>query len=304
MPEGRARFQNRAMAAPFLKWAGGKARLAPIVARRAPGAFGRYHEPFVGGGAVFFALEAAGMVREAVLNDANGDLIECFTIVRDEVEALIAELRPMAGGYESLEQSQRQHLYYERRATVPADPVERAARLIFLNRTCYNGLYRVNSRGVFNVPHGRYKNPRILDEPGLRSASLALRAVEFSCGDFESACARARAGDFVYLDPPYQPLSRTARFTSYTPGDFGPADQERLRDAFEAMSRRGVAAMLSNSDHEAVRRLYEGLGYHFEVVEMSRAINSVGTGRAPVPELLIDNFGRDEVRQALRDSSA
>lgn len=292
------------MAAPFLKWAGGKARLAPIVAARAPRAFGRYHEPFVGGGAVFFALAEEGRARAAVLSDANCELVECYAVVREAVTGLVVRLAELANAYTSRDPEGRRAFFYEQRAAAPGTPEARAARLIFLNRTCYNGLYRVNSRGEFNVPHGRYRNPRILDEAGLRAASHVLQRVELSCGDFETACNAADDGDFVYLDPPYQPLSPTASFTSYTAGDFGRADQERLRDAFEAMTRRGVAAMLSNSDHEAVRRLYDGLGYNFEVVAMSRAINSVGSGRAPVPELLIDNFGREEVRWAFGGSSA
>ncbi len=299
-----ASVQNRTMATPFLKWAGGKAKLAPLIADRAPPAFRRYHEPFLGGGAVFFALQATAGLRHATLNDANAGLVECFTVVRDDLETLIERLSPLASGYAALAQDARRQFYYDCRARVPDSPAERAARLIFLNRTCYNGLYRVNSRGQFNVPHGRYRNPRILDEAGLRAASSALQQAELSCNDFVTACNAAEARDFVYLDPPYQPLSPTASFTSYTAGDFGPADQERLRDAFESMTRRGVAAMLSNSDHVAVRRLYDGLGYNFEVVAMSRAINSVGSKRTPVAELLIDNFGRDEVRRAFRGASA
>lgn len=296
--------QNRTMAAPFLKWAGGKAKLAPIIAARAPRGFGRYHEPFLGGGAVFFALQAADSLRQVTLNDANAELMECFTVVRENVDGLIERLSPLASAYAALGQDARRQFYYDCRARLPGSPAERAARLIFLNRTCYNGLYRVNSRGQFNVPHGRYRNPRILDEAGLRAASAALQQAELTCCDFETACAAAGPGDFVYLDPPYQPLSLTARFTSYTAGDFGPADQQRLRDAFESMTRRGVAAMLSNSDHVAVRRLYDRLEYNFEVVAMSRAINSVGSKRMPVPELLIDNFGRDEVQRAFRRAGA
>jgi len=285
------------MAGPFLKWAGGKSRLAPLVVARAPARFRRYHEPFVGGGAVFFAM--AGRAGGAVINDANRDLAECYGVVRDHGEALVRLLSEIDRTYKQLDATGRKSFYYGQRGTSPTTATERAARLLFLNHTCYNGLYRVNSRGEFNVPYGRYANPRICDADGLRDASLALSDVEILCEDFEIACGRATGGDFVYLDPPYQPLSVTARFTSYTAGNFGPADQERLRDAFEAMTRRGVAAMLSNSDHPAIRDLYDGAGYRFEGVAMSRAINSVGAKRSPVPELLISNFDRGEVRQAL-----
>jgi DNA adenine methylase len=290
------------MAAAFLKWAGGKKRLAPLVVERAPRSARRYHEPFVGAGAVYFALEAAGLAGGAVLNDANQDLIDCFRTVRDDLDALVEQLKELSEGYLPLTAEGRAGFYYARRGERPEERVERAAWLIFLNRTCYNGLYRVNGRGGFNVPHGRYLRPRILDEGGLRVSSLALQGVDLRSGDFEDICAGAMPGDFVYLDPPYQPLTRTARFTHYTKGDFGPGDQERLRDAFEEMTRRGVAAMLSNSEHEAIRELYEERGYRIEQVEMSRAINSVGSGRAPIAELLISNFERPEVRAALEAS--
>jgi DNA adenine methylase len=279
---------------PFLKWAGGKGRLAPLIVERAPD-FRRYHEPFLGGGAVFFALRTAGKATAARLADGNAALIECYAAVRDEPAKLIDALGRLSDAYLSRDADGRAAFYYAQRARDPVDPVERAARLIFLNRTCFNGLYRLNASGRFNVPHGRYANPRILDEPGLRAASACLQGVELVAEDFESACAAAQPGDFVYLDPPYVPLSRTSSFTSYTSGDFGPAEQERLRDTFNDLTRRGVAAMLSNSEHPFVRELYEGRGYDLELVTMSRAINSVGTKRAPIPELVISNFARPGV---------
>lgn len=280
-----------AVAAPFLKWAGGKGKLAPEILARAPARFGRYHEPFAGGGAVFFALAAARPAMPATLTDANASLIEAYRTVRDDTGALIAELRTLEHAYLSLPPAERAARYYTVRAVEPVTPVARAARLIFLNRTCYNGLYRVNRGGRFNVPHGRYRNPRILHEAGLRACATALQGVDLCAGDFAEACARARPGDFVYLDPPYQPLSATAHFTAYTEGAFGPADQLRLRDAFDDLTRRGVAAVLSNSDHEHVAALYGGRGYRSATVAMSRAINSNTTRRAPVAELLIDNLG-------------
>lgn len=283
------------MAAPFLKWAGGKAKLAPLVVERAP-AFRRYHEPFLGGGAVFFGLHGAERIAGARLTDGNAALIECYRVVRDDVETLIDALVGLADQYLSGNDEQRRGFYYAQRGSEPNDPVGRAARLIFLNRTCYNGLYRVNGSGRFNVPHGRYRHPRIADAAGLRAASASLRRIDLVAGDFAPACRAASRGDFVYLDPPYVPLSRTSSFTKYTGADFGAADQERLRDEFDALTERGVAAMLSNSDHEIVRQLYGGRGYNFETVEMSRAINSVGGGRSSIPELLIDNFARVGVR--------
>jgi DNA adenine methylase len=286
------------VATPFLKWAGGKRQLASEVVARAPRLFGRYHEPFLGGGAIFFALREAGAAQCAFLTDANAELCECFQVVRDEVSGLVATLREVAESYLAEDAAGRKEFYYKQRECRPSTAVARAARMIFLNRTCYNGLYRVNRAGKFNVPHGRYRNPRILDEETLRAASVALQGAEIRRGDFGEACRRAERGDFVYLDPPYQPLSATSQFTSYTAGVFGPAEQERLRDEFEALTRRGVAALLSNSDHPAIRALYEGQGYALELVPMSRAINSVVTKRGAIDELLISNFGRPEVRAA------
>ena len=287
---GHSLADSGAPARPFLKWAGGKAKLAPTVLDRAPQGFNRYHEPFVGAGAVFFALRSRGAVA-ATLTDVNAALIETFQVVKDDPSGLLQELAPLADRYLPASHEERARCYYEARASTPATAAARAARIIFLNRTCFNGLYRENRSGRFNVPHGRYVRPAILNVFLLEACSRSLQAADLVCGDFETACARAADGDFVYLDPPYHPLSATASFTSYTSAAFGVAEQVRLRDAFDSLSRRGVAAILSNSDHPAIRELYEGRGYLLETVTMSRAINSVGSKRTPIPELLISNFG-------------
>ena len=285
-------YAARHMARPFVKWAGGKAKLAPTIVGSMPAGVRRYVEPFVGAGAVFFALDAERPGTRAVLSDANPDLIEAYTVLRDEPGALSEQLGALQAQYLASDGEGRKAAYYAMRSAQPDSPVGRAARFIFLNKTCYNGLFRVNASGGFNVPHGRYKNPRIHDAALIEECSRALQAAEVRVEDFGSVCAEAEPGDFVYLDPPYHPLSATASFTGYTRADFGQADQVRLRDAFEDLSRRGVAAMLSNSDHPFVRGLYAGLGYGVREVTMSRAINSKGTGRAPVGELLVDNFER------------
>ena len=280
------------MAGSFLKWAGGKARLARRISEALPAGVARYHEPFLGGGAVFFALQQAGQTPWARLSDTNGELVECFGVVRDRPDDLTESLAVHSEAYLPGSHEARTAYFLAQRACRPADAVARAARLIFLNRTCYNGLYRVNASGQFNVPHGRYANPRIVDREGIGAASVALRCTELSTDDFGTACERARPGDFVYLDPPYYPLSATSNFTDYTSGAFGPAEHERLRDAFEALTRRGVHAMLSNSKAPFVEALYAGHGYRVAEVTMSRAINSVGAKRAPIAELLVDNFER------------
>ena len=294
------------MAKPFLKWAGGKGKLAPRIVERAPERINRYHEPFLGGGAVFFALHEAGLVGEAALADGNAELIGTYQAVRDDVEGVISALGELSRQYLSLGRSERTFLYYDiRDKRRPRSPARKAARLLFLNKTCYNGLYRVNAKGRFNVPHGRYVNPTILDADRLREASGALARAELRAEDFEAACARARPGDFVYLDPPYQPLSATSAFTKYTSADFGFADQERLRAAFDALTARGVPALLSNSDHPDIHALYEG--YAIERVAMGRAINSKATGRAAISELLISNLaliGSGTTRSAPAQSRA
>ena len=278
------------MAKPFLKWAGGKGKLAPLIAervRRESISIARYHEPFLGGGAVFFALHEAGLAGDASLADTNADLIATYKAVRDDVEGVIAALGELSRQYLARESSQRGLYYYEvRNQRRLRRPDRKAARLLFLNKTCYNGLYRVNSKGHFNVPHGRYKRPTILDAERLREASATLARIEAT--DFEEACARAQPGDFVYLDPPYQPLSETSHFTSYTKDGFGIDEQHRLRAAFDDLTARGVPALLSNSDHPFIRDLYDG--YSIEEVAMGRNINSKATERSAISELLIGNL--------------
>ena len=278
------------MARPFLKWAGGKAKLAPLVAERAPERIGRYHEPFLGGGAVFFALREAGRIADATLADGNAELIGTWRAVRDDVEGVIAALEPLAARYLRTEPLRRAFVYSDIRDQRPRLPARKAARLLFLNKTCFNGLYRVNRKGRFNVPHGRYEQPAILDAERLRDASRALAGADLRAEDFEAACTRAEPGDFVYLDPPYQPLSATAAFTQYTSADFGFADQQRLRAAFDALTERGVPALLSNSAHPDIEDLYRG--YAIKRVPMGRSINSNGAGRKPIDELLVSNIAR------------
>ncbi|MCY3507373.1 MAG: Dam family site-specific DNA-(adenine-N6)-methyltransferase [Chloroflexi bacterium] len=284
------------MAKPFLKWAGGKAKLAPLIADRIGREsiqIDRYHEPFLGGGAVFFALRDEGLLKAASLSDGNEALIETYQVVRDDLPRLVRHLREHARKYDSLEGVARTAYYYEvRDKRHPTSAAGRAARLIFLNKTCYNGLYRVNSKGHFNVPHGRYVRPTILDAERLREAAASLACADLRAEDFGEACARAQPGDFVYLDPPYQPLSATSQFTKYTGADFDFADQERLRVAFDDLTSRGVRALLSNSSHPDIHDLYRN--YDQDLVPMGRAINSNGRGRAAIDELLVSNLSQVE----------
>jgi DNA adenine methylase len=279
------------MAKPFLKWAGGKGKIAQRILDSAPPEFGRYIEPFVGGGAVFFALREAYPDVPATLGDSNEGLIEAYSVIRDDVGCLVAELSGHSEAYLArTAREDRAEYFYEQRSNIPNTPAGRAARLLFLNKTCYNGLYRVNRDGRFNTPHGRYAQPTILDRDVLLAASAALQGAELVSGTFEGTCSEAGKGDFVYLDPPYQPLSKTASFTAYTAQDFDATQQQALKETFDDLTARGVKALLSNSDHPAVRELYDAYDSRTETLPMSRAINSKGKGRKPIDELLIRNF--------------
>jgi DNA adenine methylase len=271
-------------AKPFLKWAGGKKQLlaafGPLYPKRP--VLG-YHEPFLGSGAVYFHVRAWLAPKRITLSDGNAELIETFTAVRDDVEAVIRELDRHQNAHDD------KH-FYEVRDQLPIElfPAARAARLIYLNRTCFNGLYRVNSRGRFNVPMGRYVSPTILDAEGLRAVSANLAGTDLSASHFRRVLDGTRRGDFVYFDPPYVPVSSTANFTAYTKGAFGEADQEELAAVYRELDSRGCRLMLSNSDTPAARRLYAG--YRLEVLQARRNINSKGDRRGPVAELVVLNY--------------
>ena len=276
-------------AVPFVKWAGGKSQLLEQFEPLFPVQFDKYIEPFVGGGAVFFHLYNQGRIGGGVvLNDLNEELMTCYEVIRDQVDDLIEELRR----HESFKMEEI-YFYEVRKWDRRPDfhersPVERAARMIFLNRTCYNGLYRVNSRNQFNVPFGRYKNPTICDEENLRAVSQALQGVELHSEDFEQCIKWVGPDDFVYLDPPYHPLSETSSFTSYTRDDFGEADQKRLAKTFRQLNKKGCRVMLSNSCTPFIRKLYDG--HRRERVFARRAISCKGDGRGGISELVILNY--------------
>lgn len=268
-------------ARPFLKWAGGKGRLLDQYWPYFPQQFRRYHEPFLGGGAVFFSL--ADQFRTALLADLNEELVNVYQCVRDDIDELIDRLaqHKVAHGHS--------HYYAVRAQQALPDPVERAARLIYLNKTCFNGLYRENSKGHFNVPIGRYKNPNICDEATLRHASTALQSADIACAPFTDVLTQARSSqDFVYFDPPYHPISNTSSFTSYNRRGFHPQDQEQLQQTFAELAGRGVKVMLSNSDCLFTRELYRD--FYIHPIQASRAINSKAKRRGKIPELLITSY--------------
>jgi DNA adenine methylase len=276
-------------ARPFLKWAGGKRQLLPALLERTPQTIDTYYEPFIGGGALFFALAADPDLapRRAVLNDMNHELVTTYTAVRDELDALCERLDGLSAEYLAADDEARAAYFYAVRDEHRSEAVEVAARLMFLNKTCFNGLYRVNRSGRFNVPHGRYKNPTILDRPNLEAVSRALQSTEITHGDFEAVAASAGPEDFVYFDPPFHPLSETASFTAYTEGAFGRPEQLRLKWHMDALRERGVPVMLSNSPHEWVVGAYEASRYLVERTPARRAINSKGDRRGVIDELIV-----------------
>jgi DNA adenine methylase len=260
---------------PFLKWAGGKRRLVPALLQGVPAQFGAYFEPFVGGGALFFALRPP----RAWLSDANHRLVRAYRGVRDDVDGVVARLHTYPHDRKFFLSLREQEIDSRTDADVEA-------WMIYLNRTGFNGLYRVNKQDRFNVPFGRYTNPTICDEPMLRADAQALRHSELHVADFAAVLERAAAGDFVYFDPPYVPLSMTSSFCSYTQDGFGLADHRRLRDVALALKRRGVAVMVSNSSQPLVVELYAE-GFEIREALAARFINSKGDKRGPVKELII-----------------
>lgn len=271
-------------AKPFLKWAGGKTGLLPEILPRLPAQIGRYYEPFIGGGAVFFALASENRIEQAYLGDANTELVLTYQTIAQMPWKVIAQLKGLAAKHSET-------FFYAMRARKPKPNLAAyAARMIYLNKTCFNGLYRVNKKGEFNVPFGDYKNPTICDEEIILAASKVLSDADIAVGDFEERLSTAKRGDVVYCDPPYVPASPTANFTAYSKVGFGLGEHERLRHVAEKLIARGVHVLLSNSDTPLVRKLYQG--FNLEPVKARRAINSKGGKRGHVGELLISAKGK------------
>lgn len=273
---------------PFVKWAGGKRQLLPAITGHIPAKFDRYFEPFLGGGAVFFSLVSQERKVRWFISDLNSDLVLSYVTIRDNIKDLVSSLEVHAANYSKSQSS----YYYKVREANPKDPVDRVSRLIFLNKTCFNGLYRVNSKGKFNVPVGRYVNPNIVSKENLFGVSKVLQSkdIVIKCQDFEDALKGVGHGDFVYLDPPYQPVSTTANFTSYTDSDFDFGDQERLYAKFKSLDRKGVKVLLSNSRSEEIIGLFKEFSDGIIEINANRFINSVSQKRTGHTELLIKNY--------------
>jgi len=271
---------------PFLKWPGGKQKIIDKLLAHVPKEFNAYHEPFLGGGALFFALYRQNKLhKKSILSDLNSELIDTYIAIRDNVEAVISLLSSYP--YDK-------NFYYQIRDQNPwqLDNIHKAARMIYLNRTCYNGLYRVNRQGKFNVPFGSFKNPpKICDADNLRAVSKALQNTELVCADFSFTLLpdRAQPQDFVYFDPPYDPTSDTANFTSYTAQGFGINDQIRLRDIAKELVDKGVYVMISNSATEFIRQLYKDDFIIYEI-EVGRSISCNAKTRKGWKEFIICSY--------------
>lgn len=284
------------MTAPFLRWAGGKRQLLPVIHAAVECAprqsVRRYFEPFLGGAAVYLDLfgTSAGhsmKIESAVLSDLNEDLVNCYEVVRDQIESLIGKL-------ELLSQDTSESKFYEIRGQELTDPVDRAARLIYLNRLCFNGLYRLNRSGKFNVPYGKLKNPVVCNHSLLRECSNTLQAAKVSRSDFHNALDEVGPGDLVYLDPPYAPLPDSLSFSSYHNSPFGDAEHRRLAEVAERLTDRKALVVLSNSDTPFTRSTFQDL--HRYSVLARRNIGASSASRSPVRELIATNFELDPGR--------
>lgn len=277
-------MSKNVLVSPVLKWVGGKRQLLPLIKPLLPKRITSYCEPFVGGGAVLFELQP----KKSIINDINSELILVYTVIRDNVKALIELLETYPNEesfYYDLRNIDRDQAKYDK-----LSDVERAARVIFLNKTCYNGLYRVNNAGEFNSPFGRYKNPNIVNAPVLRAVSAYFNSSEitFTSVDFSLVLEQVRKGTFVYLDPPYDPVSDTSGFTGYSKGGFSREQQIQLRECCDTLNARGIKFMLSNSATNFIKEQYAN--YHITPVQAKRAINSVASKRGDVDEVIITNY--------------
>lgn len=275
------------LVAPVVKWVGGKRQLLSEIEPLFPKRYTTYCEPFVGGGAVLFSKQP----RHAVVNDLNKDLITTYLVIRDDVRTLIELLKQYentADYFYKVRDLDRDKEQYSQLSSV-----EKAARLLYLNKTCYNGLFRVNSSGEFNSPFGNYKNPNIVNEPVLLAVNkyFCNNDIAFYSEDFASTLKRIKRGAFVYLDPPYDPVSDTSSFTGYNKGGFDRKEQIRLKNCCDELSANGIKFMLSNSSTDFIKELYNN--YNITIVNANRAINSNGQKRGKVEEVIIRNYGKE-----------
>ncbi len=273
---------------PFVKWVGGKRQLMQDLENNFPKQFTTYHEPFLGGGAVMFNLLTKKPQLSCNVSDFNSDLILAYVTIRDKLEKLIESLENHSKNYHK----NSTEYYYEIRKQEPKQQIEKVSRLLFLNKTCFNGLYRVNKKGQFNVPLGRYTNPNIVNKENLTAVSKILQSkkIKISCRDFEAVLGDAKKGDLVYFDPPYQPVSSTANFTSYTHRDFTEDDLERLAKLADQLHSKGCYVLLSNSNSKTVKDFFSKKYWKISSINVNRAINSNAQKRTGHKEIIIKNY--------------
>jgi len=270
----------------FVKWAGGKTQLIKQLSPLFPKKFNNYFEPFVGSGAVAFYIIQKFKPKKVLLSDINEELINTYNIIKTDVKRLVIELKQ----HKEYHMADSKDYYYEIRKVNPNElpKLEQAARFIYLNKTCFNGLYRVNSKGEFNVPIGSYKNPDIIQEDKLKIISKLLKKVNVKVMDFEKVVSKAKKGDFIYFDPPYYPLKKGKSFTSYQKDSFLEEEQEKLAEVFKKLHKKGCLCMESNSDTKFIKKLYKEFNIHF--VKAKRLINSNASGRGEINEIVITNY--------------
>lgn len=278
-------------AKPFIKWVGGKGKLVPELVARLPKQFGNYFEPFVGGGALFLSLKQSNKISSALINDINSKLISTYIQIQKNPNKLINLLKEIETEYKNLSYEEQKKYFYQIRRKYNdevLDDIYTAAYLIFLNKTCFNGMYRENSKGQYNIPFGDQKNPTICDKENILNVCECLKDTKITNKSFEEAVSVCKKGDFVYFDPPYYPTNITSNFTSYHKNCFGPKEQEQLRDVFVKLAEKGCLVMLSNSNTSFIENLYKG--YHFSQIYAARSINSKGDKRGKVKELIITSY--------------
>ncbi|MDQ5951169.1 MAG: adenine methylase [Patescibacteria group bacterium] len=275
-------------ARPFVKWAGGKTRVVPLMLDFFPEEFNRYYEPFLGGGALYFSISP----QNGCLNDINCVLIEAYLHIRDDLEGIIKDLNKIQRIYYSLDGIEsKSKFYYEQREkfnSLNKTSLHRSALFIFLNKTGYNGMYRENASGKFNIPFGKRLKPIICDSDNLTQVSNVLKQIDIKCGSYDKALKEAKSGDFIYFDPPYEPLNRTSSFTEYQAGGFVQDDQRKLSKVFKKLSDKGCKVMMSNSTADLVYELYDE--YFINKISVSRGINATKSKRDKIEELIITNY--------------
>lgn len=288
---------------PFLKWAGGKRQLIPIITENLPdelinGEIETFIEPFVGGGAVLFELLKKYDFKKVIINDLNKELMNTYMSIRDNTDELVSELKTISEEYLLLDDEKRKEYFYKIRDIYNSEnlvEIKKSAYFIFLNRTCFNGLYRVNRNGKFNVPHGKYKNPKILDKENILIISKVLKEISIYCVDFEEVYKLTDDKTFVYFDPPYRPLNATSSFSSYHKNEFNDDEQIRLVNFYKKLDSKGAKLMLSNSDPKNINKedeFFDKLYRDYKIirVDANRSINSNGDKRGKIKEILVTNY--------------